>query len=205
MQPARERAQRRDAPGVAVDRAHGEAGRREDEGVAAATAGHVERARPARERGARSRGARARGRRPATDSCSRGPVQRAMPPARLQTRSRPPRRGGAAAWRERTPCSQTTTTGRPSSGRTAGAAATSSTGSSSAPGTWPSSSNSRGRPHVEDDGAQGHEALGLVGRHVLVRARAAVYSDTGRGTTDPIIRASARRRECAGSRRRQRA
>ena len=42
-----------------------------------------------------------------------------------------------------------------------------------------------GRPHVEDDGAQGQEALGLLGRDVLVRARAAVYSDRERGHDGP--------------------
>ena len=38
-----------------------------------------------------------------------------------------------------------------------------------------------GRPHVEHDGPERQELLGLLGRHVLVRARAAVYSGGERG------------------------
>jgi len=38
-----------------------------------------------------------------------------------------------------------------------------------------------GRAHVEDDRAQRQEALGLVGRHVLVGARPAVQGGGERG------------------------
>ena len=49
VQPSRDRPQRLDARGVAVERAHEGARRREDEGVAPAAARHVERARAARD------------------------------------------------------------------------------------------------------------------------------------------------------------
>jgi hypothetical protein len=42
-----------------------------------------------------------------------------------------------------------------------------------------------GRAHVEDDRPQRQQALGLLGRHVLVRARPAVYSDGKRGHDGP--------------------
>jgi hypothetical protein len=44
-----------------------------------------------------------------------------------------------------------------------------------------------GRPHVEDDSPQSQQLFRLLGRHVLVRARAAVYSDGERGHDGPII------------------
>jgi hypothetical protein len=44
-----------------------------------------------------------------------------------------------------------------------------------------------GRPHVEDDGPQSQQLFRLLGRHVLVRARTAVYSDGERGHGGPII------------------
>ena len=42
-----------------------------------------------------------------------------------------------------------------------------------------------GRAHVEDDRPQRQQALGLLGRHVLVRAGPAVYSDGKRGHDGP--------------------
>jgi hypothetical protein len=42
-----------------------------------------------------------------------------------------------------------------------------------------------GRAHVEDDRPQRQQALGLLGRHVLVRAGPAVYSDGKRGQGGP--------------------
>jgi hypothetical protein len=42
-----------------------------------------------------------------------------------------------------------------------------------------------GRAHVEDDRPQGQQALGLLGRHVLVRAGPAVYSGGKRGHGGP--------------------
>ena len=45
-----------------------------------------------------------------------------------------------------------------------------------------------GRADVEDHGPEREEALGLVGRHVLVRSRAAVYSGRERGHDGAMIR-----------------
>jgi hypothetical protein len=42
-----------------------------------------------------------------------------------------------------------------------------------------------GRAHVEDHRPQRQQALGLLGRHVLVRAGPAVYSDGKRGHEGP--------------------
>ena len=42
-----------------------------------------------------------------------------------------------------------------------------------------------GRAHVEDDRPQRQQALGLLGRHVLVRAGPAVYSDGKCGQGGP--------------------
>ena len=168
----------------------------------AAAAGHVERPRaPRREGRVREEPGRGPGDRRRLVRARPRPARHARPSCcRPGT---PASASIAAAWRESTPCSQTTMTGRPSSGSDRGGGVHELQRQQQRAGDVAELLVLAGRADVEDHGPQRQEALGLLRRHVLVRARAAVYSDGKRGHDRPMIGPAARRGQCAGSRRRE--
>ena len=183
LEPSRQRVQPRDLPGVAVHRAHREAGAGQEKRVPAAAAGHVQRARPA---GGEVR-VREEPRRGAADR--RGLVHaRPRPPGHpaRHVAGRDPGLGEQRRGLARPHPVLAHDHDRPAVVREhRGGDGHQIHGQEQRAGDVAELLVLAGRAHVEDDRPEREQALGLLGRHVLVRAGPAVYSDGKRGHDEP--------------------